>query len=127
MFYSCTDFITSYHRRVFIVSNPQLNEELQEALCNLGSGADKAGSLGVLRVLCSFPAEPHTATLTKLAQADKCNYVATMNIKRLAKDHTEKEVIRAMEIRLTAALAAASQQRKRKSENDELRCTKRKT
>jgi predicted DNA-binding ribbon-helix-helix protein len=124
-FYPFSDFITFNYRSVFHVSNPQLNKELQDALRDLGSGADKAGNLGgVLRVMCSYPAKPHMQTIKQIAEADKCNYVATVDMKRLAEHRADQEVIRSLELRL----AAASMQRKRKSGREEVpkRSTRRK-
>jgi hypothetical protein len=69
-----------------------VNTELQEALLHLGPPSANAGKLGVLRVLCSWPAKPDLDTLKKAVKGDEDKHPgATLNLADLPMDKEARE------------------------------------
>jgi hypothetical protein len=75
-----------------VILNPNLSQELQDALASITGGADPR----VLRVLVSFPAKPNEDTIRTVA-ASANHPVATMDIRDVATDDTLKEVLTSLE------------------------------
>jgi hypothetical protein len=74
-----------------IQPRPESSTQLVEALGKLGDATDKAGDLGVLRVLISHPAKPNSNALDELAGSDSRHHpIATVNINALANDKKEQ-------------------------------------
>jgi hypothetical protein len=74
--------------------NPGLNQDFQDALGSLGSGAQHAGRFSVLRVLISHPATPHADTLERVAKDDgSYHLMATVNLLVLAERYSEKKIL----------------------------------
>jgi hypothetical protein len=98
-----------------------LSQELQDALRDLGPATDKAGALGVIRVLMSYPAKPHLDTLTKVTNVDVSNHpAATVDVESLAKHPSDQELLESLKLRVSAAA-----QRKRKASCDRADAAKR--
>jgi hypothetical protein len=73
--------------------NPGLNQDFQDALGSLGSGAEHAGRFSVLRVLISHPATPHADTLERVAKDDGSHHLmATVDLPLLAKRYSKKKI-----------------------------------
>jgi hypothetical protein len=89
------------------IAQPAVTETLKK----LGPGTEKAGELGVLRVLVAFPAVPNLATLAAIAEADaKRHPIATVDIVSLA---TDNDLGRAVLKSLAPKVASEARQRKR--------------
>jgi hypothetical protein len=86
------------------IGNPALNQGLQNALRDLGVGTDKA------RDFSDHPAKPHLETLMNLTKADESKHpAATVDLKSLAMQPSDEQVLQSLELRVTAA---AEQKRK---------------
>ena len=86
---------------------------------------DDVENLGVLRVLCSFPAKPHMKTVKQHANAEKSNYVATLDVKRLAEHPKDLQIMESMERQLVDA--SLSKKRKLGEDQEKRKHAKRKT
>jgi hypothetical protein len=74
--------------------------QLQAAITNLGQGTDKAGELGVLRVLIAHPA---TFSKEALNTAQVLDPIATVNLAALVEKFSEGSALRSLQLVLEAA------------------------
>jgi hypothetical protein len=92
--FSCSDHSAG---RDFYIHNPELNHELQKALEDLGPCSPNAGTLGVLRVLCSYPAEPHLDTLKQMVKDDEDKHPgATLDLEALLEGSTMGDTLKSL-------------------------------
>lgn len=88
---------------------------------DLGPSTDKAGVLGVIRVLICYPAKPNIDTVKKLANADPSHHpAATVDIDSLAAHPSDQEILESLRLRVAAAA-----ERKRKANDSYAHVAKR--
>jgi len=93
---------------------------MQEAIKNLGQATPKAGSLGILHVLISYPAGFHQDAFTRNV-GKTCDPIATVDLANLVELLLGSGTQQALGLRLEAA----AEERKRKHKDTlPIRCTK---
>jgi hypothetical protein len=95
--------VSSSQSRDHHIKNVQLNKQLQVAAQNLDPGTDKAGELGVLRVLISYPAPPDSPTLNRVSKESR-HPIATADIATLATSVKQTEILGSLERTVKAAI-----------------------
>jgi len=98
------------------LKNPERTGELLTALKNLGPVSAKAGDFGVLRVLASYPAVHHAATLSQAVEDDQSRHPgATLDMTSEALAPQVVEYLQCLEQRVVQVAEGRQRQMKGKS------------
>ncbi|PVF95648.1 hypothetical protein CPB86DRAFT_710796 [Serendipita vermifera] len=77
-------WFSQYKNHNWTVSNPSMRDRMAEALKNLGSGTDAAGTYGVLRVILAHPPITDLIELKEAARGSHRHPVAIVSVSKLA-------------------------------------------